>query len=302
MNSDRQKILTDYISYIYTTGRTYDTVGKYIKHVTDFLEMAKEVNRRGYLNYKRENADVMVRHSLMCSAICDLLSYLNIGYGKREKAVKPLEKLDVISDKNKKQLNDFIVWLTDNNDYSSHTVDIYYTSMKKYFEYANEVNMDNCRRFIKSLEEEKLSPATIRLRITAIEKFSKWMKKPIELKRPKMKRKLDISNVPTENEYNRLLEYLKTKLNKDYYFFIKVLGTTGARALGVSAIHMGGYSNWRGCFERERKQVSAFLFPEAITTGGEGLYKGDRQVRYSCCREIRTVDSERFFTTPESMG
>mgnify|MGYP001034002786 CR=1 FL=1 len=214
MNSDRQKILTDYISYIYTTGRTYDTVGKYIKHVTDFLEMAKEVNRRGYLNYKRENADVMVRHSLMCSAICDLLSYLNIGYGKREKAVKPLEKLD------------FIVWLTDNNDYSSHTVDIYYTSMKKYFEYANEVNMDNCRRFIKSLEEEKLSPATIRLRITAIEKFSKWMKKPIELKRPKMKRKLDISNVPTENEYNRLLEYLKTKLNKDYYFFIKVLGTT----------------------------------------------------------------------------
>lgn len=229
MNNDRQKILTDYISYLYTTGRTYDTVGKYIKHVTDFLEMAKEVSRRGYLNYKRENADVMVRHSLMCSAICDLLSYLNIGYGKREKAVKPLEKLDVISDKNKKQLNDFIIWLTDNNDYSSHTVYIYYTSMKKYFEYANEVNMDNCRRFIKSLEEEKLSPATIRLRITAIERFARWMKKPIELNRPKIKRKLDVNNVPTEEEYNRLLEYLKKKNNKDYYFFIKVLGTTGAR-------------------------------------------------------------------------
>lgn len=41
MNNDRQKILTDYISYLYTTGRTYDTVGKYIKHVTDFLEMTK---------------------------------------------------------------------------------------------------------------------------------------------------------------------------------------------------------------------------------------------------------------------
>ena len=79
MNNDRQKILTDYISYLYTTGRTYDTVGKYIKHVTDFLEMTKEVNRRGYLNYKRENADVMVRHSIMCSAICDLLSFLNTG-------------------------------------------------------------------------------------------------------------------------------------------------------------------------------------------------------------------------------
>ncbi len=53
-----------------------------------------------------------------------------------------------------------------------------------------------------------------------------------------MKRKLDISNVPTEDEYNRLLEYLKTKLNKDYYFFIKVLGTTGAR--------LWSFSNSRG--------------------------------------------------------
>ena len=33
MNNDRQKILNDYISYLYTTGRTYDTVGKYIKYI-----------------------------------------------------------------------------------------------------------------------------------------------------------------------------------------------------------------------------------------------------------------------------
>lgn len=229
MNSDRQNILANYIFHLYTTNRTYDTIGKYIKYVTDFLEVTKEVSRRGYLNYKRENADVMVRHSLMCSAICDLLSYLKIGYGRREKTVKPLERLDVISEKNKKLLNDFIVYLTDNNDYSPHTIDLYYTSMKKYFEYANEVNMDNCRRFIKMLEEGKFTPATIRLRITAIERFSKWLKKPIELKRPKMKRKLDVNNVPTEEEYNRLLDFLKTKSNKDYYFFVKVLGTTGAR-------------------------------------------------------------------------
>lgn len=46
-------------------------------------------------------------------------------------------------------------------------------------------------------------------------------KKPIELKRPKMKRKLDVNNVPTEEEYNRLLDFLKTKSNKDYYFLSK---------------------------------------------------------------------------------
>lgn len=119
--------------------------------------------------------------------------------------------------------------VNDNNDYSPHTVDIYHTSLKQYFEYANLINMENCKRFIRTLEEKSLSPQTIRLRITALEKFSKWLKKPIELKRPKMKRKLDVNNVPTEEEYNRLLDFLKTKSNKDYYFFIKVLGTTGAR-------------------------------------------------------------------------
>lgn len=169
------------------------------------------------------------RYPLMSEAICDLLHHLKIGYNRREQKIKTLERLDAISDKNRKLLNDFIVWLTDNNDYSPHTVDIYHTSLKQYFEYANVINMENCKRFIRTLEEKSLSPQTIRLRITALEKFSKWLKKPIELKRPKMKRKLDVNNVPTEEEYNRLLDFLKTKSNKDYYFFVKVLGTTGAR-------------------------------------------------------------------------
>lgn len=117
MDNNRQHILTNYISYLYTTGRNYATIGKHIKYVADFLDSTEEVNRRGYLSYKRKNADVMARYPLMCSAICDLLSYLKIGYDRREKTVKPLEKLDAISEKNKKMLNDFIVWLTDNNDF-----------------------------------------------------------------------------------------------------------------------------------------------------------------------------------------
>lgn len=229
MDSCRQQILINYISYLYTTGKSYEYLGRYIKYVTGFLESANSITRRGYLTYKRENADMIARHPLMCEAICGLLSFLKIGFQRKEKSVKPLEKLSAISDKNRALLNNFIVWLTDNNDYSPHTVDLYYTSLKKFFEYTNEVNMDNCRRFIKMLEEEKFAPATIRLRITAIERFSKWMKKPIELNRPKMKRKLDTDNIPTEDEYNRLLEYLKTKSNQDYYYFVKVLGTTGAR-------------------------------------------------------------------------
>lgn len=153
MDSNRQNILTNYISYLYTTGRTYDTVGKYIKHVTDFLESAEEINRRGYLAYKRKNANIGARYPLMSEAICDLLFHLKIGYNRREKKIKTLERLDTISEKNRKLLNDFIVWLTDSNDYSSHTVDIYYTSLKQYFEYANDINMENCKRFIFTTDE-----------------------------------------------------------------------------------------------------------------------------------------------------
>ena len=122
-----------------------------------------------------------------------------------------------------------MAWLDENFDYSPHTLNMYYFSLKKFFEYANEVNISNAKMYVSTLEEQALSPQTIRLRILALEKFAKWKKKPFELKRPKQQRKLETNNIPTEEEYNRLLEYLKTKKNKDYYFFIKVLGTTGAR-------------------------------------------------------------------------
>ena len=54
MDDKRKQILVDYISYLYTTGRSYDSIGKYIKYVTDFLENSEEINRRGYYKYKHK--------------------------------------------------------------------------------------------------------------------------------------------------------------------------------------------------------------------------------------------------------
>lgn len=117
---------------MFTTRRTYDTIGKYIKYVTDFLESAEDINRRSYMAYKRENANIGARYPLMSEAICDLLHHLKIGYNRKGQKIKTLERLDAISEKNRRLLNDFIVWLTDSNDYSPHTVDIYHTSMKQF--------------------------------------------------------------------------------------------------------------------------------------------------------------------------
>ena len=69
-------------------------------------------------------------------------------------------------------MNEFVYYLTQDEDYSPHTIEIYSFSIKKYFEYANEVSVDNYKRFVRMLEDEGLSPRTIRLRITALERFS----------------------------------------------------------------------------------------------------------------------------------
>lgn len=230
MDGIRQQLFIDYMYYLNETDRFYATKARYAKHVLDFLESASSVDRRGFMAFKREHSLEMANDYSCGTAICDFLNFCGKGYKRKKKAkVKTLEKLCVVSDKNTEQLNGFMAWIDENFDYSPHTLNMYYYSLKKFFEYANEVNMSNAKKYVSTLEEQALSPQTIRLRILALEKFAKWKKKPFELKRPKQQRKLETNNIPTEEEYNRLLEYLKTKKNKDYYFFIKVLGTTGAR-------------------------------------------------------------------------
>mgnify|MGYP004566256279 FL=1 len=230
MEAKREKQYNKYVAALCNSGKDYATIGRYVKYTLDFMENTASVDRRGYLRYRRDNVDIIGRIPQASDAICDLLSFLKVGYNRqRKEEIKPLEQTEQISDKNSKLIDDFIVWLAGSNDYSSHTIDIYRTSLKSFFSYAAEINMDSCKRYLKTLEQKGFAPQTIRLRITAIERFSKWIKKPIELKRPKMRRTLCVENVPTEKEYNKLLDYLLTKDNKDYYYLVKVLATTGVR-------------------------------------------------------------------------
>lgn len=230
MDDKRQQMFNEYISYLYSTGKSYDRIARYIKSVKDFLDKSDNITRSGYCHYKKLNSYDLVKDRVAAEAIRDFLDFKGIGYMKKKNVIdKPLEKLSVISDKNRKLMNDFIDYMTQEEDYSPNTLRIYSDSVKKFFEYANEITIDNYRRFFKTLEEGGFKPATIRLRMTALERLSKFVKKPISLKRPKFPKKLDTNDIPTEIEYNKLLEYLKTKANKDHYFFVKILGTTGAR-------------------------------------------------------------------------
>ena len=232
MNDEKQKLFNGYITFLYSSkGKSYEYIGRHIKIVKFFLESDFPLNRTGYKKFMQTNAAEMTEEPLTKNALCDFLDFCGVGYSrtKKKSEIKSFERLSVISERNRKLMNDFIYFLTQEEDYSPHTLSLYSFSVKKYFEYANEISVDNYKRFVHTLEEQGMSPATIRLRITAIERLSEFVKKPIKLKRPKVTRKLDTDNVPTEQEYGRLLDYLVTKRNKDHYFIVKILATTGAR-------------------------------------------------------------------------
>ena len=166
MDGIRQQLFIDYMYYLNETDRFYATKARYAKHVLGFLESARSVDRRGFMAFKREHSLEMANDYSCGTAICDFLNFCGKGYNRKKKSkVKTLEKLCVVSDKNKEQLNGFMAWIDENFDYSPHTLNMYYYSLKKFFEYANEVNISNAKMYVSTLEEQALSPQTIRLRI-----------------------------------------------------------------------------------------------------------------------------------------
>lgn len=231
MDATRYQIFADYISYLYTTGKSYDRIGREVRAVQNFLEDATTVDRTGYRSYMQKYAMEIAQNIEQKRAICEFMAYAGQGFHGRKirKTYRPLEKLSVVSAQNQELLNKFMSYLMDEEDYSQSTLNMYSFAVKKYFEYANTISAENYKRFVAMLEEKGLSPKTIRLRITAIERLSEFVGKPIKLRRPKIQKSLDTDNVPTLAEYNRLIDYLQKRKNRDHYFFIRILATTGAR-------------------------------------------------------------------------
>lgn len=230
MDEERKIIFANYVSHISQSGKTTACIGKHVRYIKDFLDSGYELTRKGFETYKKNNAGIHCEYSAK-EAILDLLHFLGVGYRrkKRQENVVPLEKLSMMSTRNEKLLGEFMNWLDEKYDYSEHTMAIYHNGIKSFFEYSNEFTAENAKRFIKALEVKGYSPTTLGLRIVALEKFGKYVRKPIELNRPKFKKSLDTENVPTEEEYKRLLLFLREKKNGDYYFFVKILAMTGAR-------------------------------------------------------------------------
>lgn len=229
MEQTRQEYLIRYLEYLCNANVTSRKLGESMKYVAHFLEHAESISRKGYQQYRLNFASDMALAPGYSDCVLDFLTFLGVGYNRKKRQVKALEKKSVVSERNRNKLDAFANWLSQEFDFSHSTQASYVTGMKLFYQYADDFNTENVKRYLKTMEDQGKKANTINLRISGFEKFAEFAKKPISVKRRKHKRTLSVENVPTEKEYEALLAYLKTKPNKDYYFFVRILATTGAR-------------------------------------------------------------------------
>lgn len=303
MDDSRKKILADYTSHLCASGATYNVIGRKIKHVRDFLDSGEEVSRKGYRSYKSHNAGILAE-PLAMEGLLELLEFLGIGYRKRGKtdSVKPLEKIGTLSRKNIDQLNKFLVWLAERNDYSRHTIALYRYTMNKFFEYSNEFTQENARRYISTMEKEGRKPSTIRAKINVFEKYGKWTGKTMEFKRPKIKKSLDTDNVPTENEYRKLLKHLLTHSNKDHYFWVKILAATGARISEMLQFKWEDILNGEVTLRGKGNKYRRFFFHKALQEEVSSYVSENGKTGFVCIGKQGLITSRGFASNLNKWG
>ena len=232
LDADRQQMFAEYMATLQESDLNFNIRGRYADTVFQFLKDADSVSRRGYKAYMKANAELAVDKPWTKNSLCHFLASMGMGYngrqvtGKLEKPEgKAMEKREV---RQRQVINDFVLWLQNEFDFSAHTMKTYTDTARQFFSYCDEFSQDNARRFIATLEANGLKPATINLRMSGLEKLAEYLKKPCKLKRPKMQKTLSVENVPTEKEYNTLLAWLDQH-NEHWAFVVRLMGTTGCR-------------------------------------------------------------------------
>ncbi|MBR1382766.1 MAG: tyrosine-type recombinase/integrase [Ruminococcus sp.] len=111
---------------------------------------------------------------------------------------------------------------------SPNTIDTYILGIRKYVARYDEVTKANLIDFKKWLME-RFKPQTVNLRITAVLKYCKYKDIPMTMKHIKEPKKTYIDNVISVQQYEKLMNKLKTDNQIRWYFNILLLAKTGMR-------------------------------------------------------------------------
>lgn len=119
-------------------------------------------------------------------------------------------------------------WLV-KQDYSENSKIAYYSALANYSQYYTSTDIISVKAY-KSDIQDKYSAQTVNLRIIALNKYNNWIGHPEwKIKGIKQVRKNFLDNVITSAEYSYLINQLKKEDDREMYFLIRFLGSTGAR-------------------------------------------------------------------------
>lgn len=228
----RKSMLLDYIDYLEGIKKEMwnDTKARYIFSVKYFLHHAEAISYKGALRFYKSNPVFISDNPHARDAINHFLQFRGVGRkGKQKEQTETItQPTHPLTNLQKEQKANFLLFISNEREYSQNTLDSYSESLKLFFRRYPEFSAENARRFIADLINQEKAPQTIRLRATALEKFGEYVKKPVKIKRPSYKRTLHTDNVPTEAEFIRINEYLKMN-DPGMYFIVRILSTTGCR-------------------------------------------------------------------------
>ena len=156
---------------------------------------------------------------------------------------------------------------------SINTINNYMTSVKIFFQHYPEINKKNMLDF-KQEQLEKWKPKTAHSRVVAMNQYCKFIgHEEYCTKWIKIHQSSTVENVITLEEYQRMLDALKTDGNEKGYWMIKYLAKTGARASEFIRLTKDGLD--RGYCEMWTKgKIRRIYIPKSLVEESQDYFTG----------------------------
>ena len=126
------------------------------------------------------------------------------------------------------EVEQFRAFLIDREN-SQNTIDSYCHTVKCFFEEYSEITDTNVRLFKAGLIEAGMKPSTVNLRLCAINAYCKMVGSSAHIKKVRQQAMHSVENVISKQEYDKLIKGLRDDENLQWYWNIRLLGSTGAR-------------------------------------------------------------------------
>ncbi len=111
---------------------------------------------------------------------------------------------------------------------ANNTIAAYVKGVEKYSEMFTDISKQNLIAF-KQYLIKNFKPQTVNLRLTAIIQYCRFKDIPMKIKSIKEPKKTHIDNVISKEQYNRLINGLKSDNDERWYASIVLLAKTGMR-------------------------------------------------------------------------